>query len=80
MNNPVLAKIAEGMAAKSEVEKLRAAMEALLAALDGQYLDGKPPGSYHYSGNVVDACHYARSLVRHVPMPEAPPADKAKTL
>lgn len=76
--NLTLREIANGHAATERVAKLEAALRALLVALDTQYLDNRPPGTFHYSGNVADGMRFARSLVP-TPVPEPPAADIATT-
>lgn len=79
--NAVLDHIAAARGATSRVQKLECGIKALLTALDQQFLDGKPPGQYHYSGNVTDAMQCCRGLVRPPQGQVSPePEDEAHTL
>lgn len=80
--NTTIAAIQAARSATKPEEKLTWAIKALLIALDSQFLDGKAPGSYWYSGNVTDAMNYARVLATPDPptAPQPPLDDRASTV
>lgn len=79
--NPVLDELGAARNAETKEAKLSHALRALVIALDQQYLDGKAPGEYHYSGNVMDALAVARVLTKPLrrKRPQPPIKDRATT-
>lgn len=75
--NLVLKELATASRSKNREARLEATLRALLCALDSQHFMNKPPGQYHYSGNVNDAIRAARSLVT-TPVEAPAPEDVAR--